>query len=230
MSRLEQGLADATTLSRLEGVLHALEADVEIVVRWRGGALDRLLDERHAALQGEMARRLAADAWTVLPEVSYSEFGERGSIDLLAIRDMERTLLVVEIKTELTSIEATLRKHDEKARLAPKIVEHRFGESGPWSVWRLLVLPDSGSSRRRVHNHRLVLDRAYPLRGRAARTWLRPPSVRGVTPIGTPPLRDPGLQREGALLFVPLTPPAGGRPELMPPHRVRLPSNGRRRA
>lgn len=72
VSRLERGIAGATTLSRLERVLHTLEADVDIVVRWRGGALDRLLDERHAALQGEMARRLVADAWTVLPEVSYS--------------------------------------------------------------------------------------------------------------------------------------------------------------
>jgi hypothetical protein len=40
--------------------------------------------------------------------VTFSIYGERGSIDLLAWHSETRTLLVVELKSELTSIEETL--------------------------------------------------------------------------------------------------------------------------
>jgi hypothetical protein len=60
-------------------------------------------------------------------------FGERGSIDLLAWHESSRTLLVIELKTELTSVEETLRRHDSKVRLAPGIARERFGWIRPWS-------------------------------------------------------------------------------------------------
>jgi hypothetical protein len=81
---------------------------------------------------------------------------------------------VIEVKTELTSIEATLRKHDEKTRLAPAIVEERFGWQ-PASVARLLVLPEHRTARRRVERAKTLLDRTYPLRGWQARRWLKAP-------------------------------------------------------
>jgi hypothetical protein len=58
--------------------------------------------------------------------VSYSVYGERGSIDLLAWHPAIRTLLVIEVKTEVSSVEAMLRKHDEKVRLAPRVAAERF--------------------------------------------------------------------------------------------------------
>ena len=59
-----------------------------------------------------MARWFATDvpAWILAPEVSYSIFGERGVIDILAWHPTRRALLVIELKSELTSIEETLRR------------------------------------------------------------------------------------------------------------------------
>ena len=74
-------------------------------------------------------------------------YGERGSIDLLAWHEASRTLLVIEFKTELTSIEETLRRHDSKVRLAPGIARERFGWD-PAVDARLLVLPEDRTARR----------------------------------------------------------------------------------
>jgi transcriptional regulator with XRE-family HTH domain len=150
ISRLERGDLVGASLGTIQRVLAALEADVDLAIRWRGGTIDRLVDAGHARLVDAVARRLARLGFDVRPEVSYAEFGERGSIDILAIDVRARILIVVEVKTELTSMEATLRKHDEKVRLAPTIVRRRLGLAGPWRVVPILVLPESGASRRRV--------------------------------------------------------------------------------
>jgi hypothetical protein len=113
-----------------------------------------------------------------MPEVTYSVFGERGSIDLVAWHPATATLLVIEVKSELTAVEATLRKHDEKVRLAAGVVREQFGWR-PGAVMRLLVLPDDRTSRRRVERAASVMERRYPLRGWDVRRWLRAPSGAG---------------------------------------------------
>ena len=85
---------------------------------------------------------------------------------------------MVEVKTDLTSVEATLRKHDEKVRLSPAIVRERFGWV-PWTVARLLVLPSASTPRRRVAALAEILDRVYPLREDTLREWLHRPVGRG---------------------------------------------------
>ena len=174
--RIERGQLDHMTLRSVRQALRALEMDLDLVPRWRGGDLDRLADEDHAALVGRIAMTLEAIGWQTQAEVSYSVYGERGSIDLLAWHSATRTLLVVEVKTALTSVEETLRRHDMKVRLAPTIASERF-EWTARATTRLLVLPDDSTSRRRVARDRFLLDGAYPLRGRSASTWLRTPSV-----------------------------------------------------
>jgi len=215
ISRLERGSAGSASLSLTARVIETLEADLDLVVRWRGGGLDRILDERHAALAGVAAARLARAGWEVVAEVSYSEYGERGSIDLLGIDAAAGTLVVVEVKTELLSIEATLRKHDEKCRLASRIVRARFGRAGPWRVCAVLVLPDTGASRRHVRAHAAILDRTYPLRGREATAWLRDPARIAV---------------RGAIVFLPLTHGTGGGRPKATPHRVRVAATASNRA
>ena len=74
-----------------------------------------------------MADFLGRHGWTVIVEGSYSEYGERGSIDILAVLPDARVGVVIEVKTDLTSVEATIRKHGQKARLAPSIVARRWG-------------------------------------------------------------------------------------------------------
>ena len=128
-----------------------------------GRTLDRLIDERHARLVETTLRTLSAAGWTVRPEVSYSEWGERGSIDLLAWHGSTATLLVVEVKTELASVEETLRKHDEKVRLGPVVAARRLGWN-PLTVSRLLVLPATRTTTRHLAAHAGVLDAVYPTR------------------------------------------------------------------
>ncbi len=138
------------------------------------------------------------------PEVSYSVFGERGSIDLLAWHDPSRTLLVVEIKTELASIEATLRKLDEKVRLARAVAGERFGWR-PLAIAHLLVLPAASTPRRQVQRHAAVLDRAFPARGAVVRQWL-------TSPAGS----------IGGLMFVSATRTQRGRASRVSRRRIRL--------
>jgi len=175
ISRLERGVLDGLTVRTLRRVFHALDADLALVVRWRGGELDRVLDRGHAALGGSLIDRFDRRTWGVAPEVSYSEYGERGAIDVLGWHGSSRCLLVIEVKTELTSIEETLRRHDVKARLAARIARERFGWD-PLTVSRLLVLPDESTARRRVSAHDGILRRAYPHRGQSVRRWLANPS------------------------------------------------------
>jgi hypothetical protein len=158
----------------LRRVFGTLDADVVTVVRWRAGALDRLLDEGHADIVGRMVTYLVARGWTVIPEATYSEWGERGSIDILAWHQESRTLLVIEVKTEIASVEELLRRHDVKVRLAPRLAEARFG-ARPATTARLLVLSASATNRRRVERMDAALGAAYPMRGSEVRAWLRRP-------------------------------------------------------
>jgi transcriptional regulator with XRE-family HTH domain len=127
VSIIERGHVDGTSTRSLRQVLLALDAALWLDVRWRGGEVGRLLDEDHARLVGRVAAALQATGWAVRTEITYAEFSERGSFDVIAWHGGTRTLLVVEVKTELDSAEATFRKLDEKVRLAPKIARERFG-------------------------------------------------------------------------------------------------------
>src|SRR5262249_28267950 len=66
--------------------------------------------------------------------------------------------LVVEVKTDLASLEATLRMLDEKCRLAAGVARKAFGVRAT-AVARLLVMRDTSTLRRRVAEHASVLDR-----------------------------------------------------------------------
>ena len=127
VSRIERGDSGRMARHTVSRVLQAVGADVVTIVRWRGGQLDRLLDEGHAALVGATADLLRRHGWQVLTEVTYAEWGERGSVDILAWHAATGRLLVIEIKTEIASAEELLRRHDEKVRLAPKLARDRFG-------------------------------------------------------------------------------------------------------
>jgi transcriptional regulator with XRE-family HTH domain len=174
VSRLERNQLDELRWGDIRACFAALGGQGQVTVRWQGAALDRLLDEGHARLVGYVVDLLRRLGWQIKFEVSYSVYGDRGSIDILALHQLTSTLLVVEIKTELASIEGLLRPLDVKARLAAQIARRRFG----WQVARvarLVVLPEDSSARRRVARHAAVLDAALPTRGHEVRRWLAAP-------------------------------------------------------
>jgi DNA-binding XRE family transcriptional regulator len=173
ISRTERGWLDNLTLGTIRAVLQALEARVQLAPRWKGAELERLLDEDHSMLVATVARRLEAMGWSAQLEVTYSEFGERGSIDVLAIRPLDRAVAVIEVKTDVASAEAIGRKLDEKARLSPTIVMQRWRWQ-PVAVGRIVVMPDTMRLRRLVARHEVV-GRMFPVDAVAIRRWLHKP-------------------------------------------------------
>jgi transcriptional regulator with XRE-family HTH domain len=175
ISLIERGHGGRLAGDTIRRVFAAVDARWEGTVTWRGGDLDRLVDADHAGLVAAIVRRLRADGWEVAIEVTYSEFGERGSIDVLGGRADVRAIVVVEVKADFTVVEATLRKLDEKVRLVRRTLGRRtFG----WQadvVGRLLVLPATDTAWRRVRAAGAVLEVALPARGAAVRRWLRSP-------------------------------------------------------
>jgi transcriptional regulator with XRE-family HTH domain len=175
ISLIERGHLDTLSLRAVRRVLVALDARGELDLRWRGGNLDRTLDERHAALVGGVVAYLNSVGWEYAVEVTYAIFGERGSIDVLGFHRATASLLVIEVKTELTSIEETLRRLDQKVRLARQIGRQRF-DAPASTTSRLLVMPDTAAARRQVMRHRGVLDVVFPAGNVAIRHWLSQPS------------------------------------------------------
>jgi transcriptional regulator with XRE-family HTH domain len=176
ISDIESGRLAGVTIGTLRRVFAAVDAGLEAQVFWRGPALDRLVDADHARLVGVAAERLRRYRWDpVFLETTYSVYGERGSIDVLGAMGERRAVVIEEVKTSLASIEATLRKLDEKARLVrDRLGRQRFGWQ-PRSVGRILLLPDDTSARRAVVKHASTLDLALPSRGVDVRRWLREP-------------------------------------------------------
>ena len=175
ISRFERGRVGSCSVKVVRRILEALDAWLLMKVIWRGGELDRLLDADHSMLQERWASRKRASAagWVSRAEVTYSVFGERGSIDDLSFHESSGTLLVTELKTGIYRADATLAKMDEKVRLAPGIAR-RFG----WRARRVvpcLVVAEGRTNRRRIEQHPAMFG-ALHRRGWSARRWLADPS------------------------------------------------------
>ena len=175
ISDVERGRVAGLPLATIRRIFAAVDAGFEGTVQWRGAGLDRLLDARHASLIAARVVRLKDGGWEPSVEVSYSIYGERGSIDVLGAQASVRAVLVEEVKSELASLEATIRKLDEKVRLVRQRVAMDHLGWQPLIVGRLLVLPDSTTARRRVAALDTVLRVAFPDRGPEVRRWLREP-------------------------------------------------------
>ena len=176
VSLIERGHLETVALRTIQRVFAVLDTRLDVQVSWRGGGLDRLLDEAHLALVMRRADQLRASGWTVAVEATYAVFGERGSIDVLGARFPARAVVVEEVKTDLTSMEELGRKTDEKVRLVKaRLCRDQFGFE-PLAVGRILVLPDTDAARRQVARLAPVLDVMFPARTREVRAWLRRPS------------------------------------------------------
>jgi hypothetical protein len=173
--RIEANDLDKLRIADVEQSFGALGAQLFLGVSYQGAAADRLLDELHALLIAACVRELRRRGWDTRVEVSFNVYGDRGSIDLLAWHDPTRTLLIVEVKSELGSIEGTLRPLDVKLRRAPAVARDRFGWHAA-HIARVLVLPSDRTARRHVERHADLLRVALPATSSEVRTWLRRPS------------------------------------------------------
>lgn len=190
VSRIERGDLGGVTIASLTATVSALEATLGLSVRWHGEALDRLLDEGHAALVDVVVRLLDALGWRVEVEVSFASGGERGSIDVLGYHPATASLVVGEVKSVVPDAQSTVFLLDRKARLAPDLARRRGLEVR--RVSRVLFVGDDKTARRRIARHAGLWAAALPVRGRSVTAWLRNPS-------------DPPIS---GLLFVPR--PSGG--------------------
>jgi transcriptional regulator with XRE-family HTH domain len=175
VSRIERGRLDEVAVGTLRRVCARLELRVDIRVRSRGGDLDRMVSARHARLVELIVARLRLDTpgWEVVPEVSFSIWGERGVIDIFAWHAGRRALLVIEVKTEFVDVGETLGTLDRKRRLAREIALLRGWDPETVSAW--LVVAEGRTNERRIAGHRETLRAAYPDDGRRMRAWLAQP-------------------------------------------------------
>lgn len=175
ISDMERGRIDRYTVHTIRRALRALDASVTLDPLWGGrGDLDRLLDADHARLMQYWADLHRHAGWEVWNEASYSIYGERGRIDLLAFHPATATLEVAECKTGIWDLQDTLGRLDAKIRLAPQI-----GAQRGWAVHVVvgaLVVMDGTTVRRRVLDHEDLFGR-YSTRGRAAVAWVRSPGA-----------------------------------------------------
>lgn len=190
-------------------VLRAHAAALDVRAEWRlvgrGADLARLLDEEHAAIVEALAAAFQRDGWRVEAEASYSEYGERGRVDLLAFHADGRILAVVEVKTELADLQDLFGGLSVKARLAPRLAGRLN-----WGAARVVsVLAVAATAR-----NRSVVGLHPALFGPFERRWLR---ERGL----------PMLDQDRVLLWIPASAVgrrrwlAGRRRVRTPPDRVR---------
>lgn len=173
VSRIESGDIDGMTIGTIRRVADAVGADVQLLARWHGEALDRLLDAAHAGIVNRVVTMLQAAGWETAVEVSFSIGGERGSVDVVGLRRDVAAILIVEVKTVVPDAGSMLMTLDRKARLGPRIASQL-----DWpcqSVSRLLVVGDSSTTRRRIAALNAMFDAALPSRGWAVKRWLRQP-------------------------------------------------------
>jgi len=189
---------DRMAIGTIRRVFRAMDASFDGMVGWRAGDLDRLTDERHAGVVEAVIRVLRQLGWDVVAEATYAVYAERGSIDIFASRIAERAIAIFEIKSDLTTIEATIRKHGEKVRLAEAALGRRWLGWEPTSIARILVFPEDRTVRRRVKAHAATFATAYPLSSRDVRAWLaRPGESAGGIWFLTPKAGTVGSQARG---------------------------------
>ncbi len=211
ISRIERGRIGGVTVDTLERVFDELGIRNNLQTWWDGAELDRLLAGRHSGMHDEVARMFEAlPEWVIAPEVSFAIYRERGVIDILAWHAASRTLLVIELKTDLVDVQETVGTLDRKRRLAAQIAADRGWKPAAVSVW--LVIAGSRTNQRRVGAHRAMLRAAYPVDGRTIRGWLEAPSGAIAALSFLPSTRGTSANRE----FAPVRRVSGRRPSVDP--------------
>ena len=175
VSSIERGHCASLSLDTVRRVSGALDIRVDLVARWRAGDLDRLLSARHSRLHESVSRQFSdhLPEWSLAPEVSFSVFGERGIVDLIAWHASSRSMLLIELKTEIVDVNELIRTFDRKVRLGRVIARGRGWDPAGISGW--VIVAPGRVNRERMAAHRSMLRAAFPVDGRSIDSWLRRP-------------------------------------------------------
>lgn len=174
ISRMECGAIGRSTIDMLERVCAVLEAQLDVRARWHGEGLDRLLDEAHAGIVDRLVRLLRAAGWDAAVEVTFNEYGDRGSVDVVGWHAGTRSVLIAEIKSIVADAQGTLAPLDRKTRLGRRIARLRGWEAE--TISKVLVVRDGSTNRRRVDLLATTFDVELPMRAVGFRRWLRAPT------------------------------------------------------
>jgi transcriptional regulator with XRE-family HTH domain len=160
--RMERGDASAFDLGTLDRVLAALGLRSTLEVEGRHlGDRDDQRDRVHAALAAALAGRLRRAGWIVESEVPTGAHAPTGWIDLVALREQDAALLIIEIKADLPDIGGLQRQVSWYEREA-LYVARRLG----WRPERIVVAVvclDTASIATRLREHRELLAAAFPV-------------------------------------------------------------------
>jgi transcriptional regulator with XRE-family HTH domain len=210
--RIERAEIASITYSTLEAVTRALGVRLELLARWHGEGLDRLLDDDHARVVAASVDPYRDGGWLTDVEVTFAIGREAGSIDLFGFHPELRLLSVNECKSVVPDAGNTVLTLDRKARLAPLIARER-GWTGAIGVARFLILPEGRTNRRRVEQHEGLFRSAFPVIGRDALAWIRHPTP---TPVS-------------GLLYLPIPGVVSGRDRVDPKASISHPVQASRR-
>ena len=174
VSLLENGHLERVSVERFRRVCAVLEIEPVLELRWRGGQVDRLIDREHARIVDGVVAELARLGWEAVPEYTFSQWGERGSVDILAWHPASRALLIVEVKTRLTDLQRLLMSMSRKVRLVPPLVAEERGWKRA-ALGHVVVILETRANRTTVDRHAATFTATFPARTAAVRRWLRTP-------------------------------------------------------
>jgi hypothetical protein len=122
-----------------------------------------------------LARHLGTLAgWTWRPEVSFSIYGERGVIDILAWHAESRSLLIIELKTAIVDPQGLVESMGRRVRLGPRIAAQFGWQPATVSAW--VVVLDTRTNHRHVRRSAALLGAGFPANGRQVRGWMTRPA------------------------------------------------------
>lgn len=171
---MERGDLAGQRLEVLRAVAVALDATIDVGLRWNGAELDRLQSSGHAALHEAVGGFLRTFAgWESDGEVTFAIYGERGVIDILAWHAASRSLLILELKTTLGDPQLLAASMDRRVRLGRRIAAERGWDPLTVSSW--VVFGEGPTNRRHVARHEALLRGRWPAGGREMRAWLQRP-------------------------------------------------------
>ncbi|MCI0346058.1 MAG: helix-turn-helix domain-containing protein [Chloroflexi bacterium] len=177
VSRVERGDLRTIRWADLERACAVVEVRVDLSATWRGAEGAALLDREHAALVELIVRELAEADWLTVVEYGFNHYGDRGSVDILAWHASSRSLLIIEVKTQIVDVQELHSSLAKKVRVVPDLVARDRGWVAS-SVSQVLVVGATRTARRVIERHRATFDSALPARTVEARRWIQHPSGR----------------------------------------------------